>query len=123
VPAAEQKGHTPPEPHPDGPPTKPPRKTATRRAPAKTKAKPLEVGISYSYDVKANLAQGSYESAGVHITKSERWSVEGMTPAAATKFWNERYEALKAEIDPLVEAEYKELSCFASKDEPEGDDR
>jgi len=70
--------------------------------------------VSYSYDIKANLGQGTYESASVHITKGEQWDVpEGMSLEDASFFWNQRYEALKAEVDPLVEEEYKNLSCFA----------
>jgi len=105
-------------------PASPPAR-GTRRPGGQKQPRPLEIGVSYSYDIKANLGQNTYESASVHISKSERWSVEGMTPAAAAKLWGERYEALKAEIDPLVEAEYKALSCFAVKDdEPDtGDDK
>jgi len=73
-----------------------------------------EIGVSYSYDIKANLGQQTYESASVHVSKSERFAVPpGTTPEEASFFWAQRYEALKAEIDPLVEEEYKNLSCFA----------
>jgi hypothetical protein len=87
-------------------------------------AEQTEVSVSYSYDIKANLGQGTYESASVHISKSERWSVgEGED---ADQIWRERYQAIKEEIDPLVEEEYKGLSCYAVKDDPApetGDDK
>jgi len=80
-----------------------------------------EVSVSYSYALKANLGQGTYESADVHISRSERFDVTGMTQEQADWLWNERYEALKGQVDPLVEAEYAQLSCFALNTEETSD--
>jgi hypothetical protein len=76
-----------------------------------------EIKVSYSYGIKANLGQGTYESADVHLSKAETWQVEGMTADEAGLLWGQRYEALKEEIDSLVEAEYANVSCFAPKPE------
>jgi hypothetical protein len=79
-----------------------------------------ELNVSYSYDIKANLGQGTYESASVHITRGEKWDVRALTKEEADDLYRERYDALKGEVDPLVEEEYKNLSCFALQT---GDDK
>jgi len=81
-----------------------------------------EVRVSYSYGIKANLGQGSYESADIHVSKSETWNVEGVATARVDKLWQDRYDALKEEIDHLVEEEYSNVSCFALKPDIEGGD-
>jgi len=82
-----------------------------------------EISVSYSYSLKANM--GGYESADVHISRSERYGVAGMSQEEVDWLWGQRYEALKALIDPLVEAEYAQVSQFAEgndKEEPSGND-
>lgn len=83
--------------------------------PGKASLKTLKV--SYSYGIKANLGQGTYESADIHLSKAEEWDVTGMAAADTDAFWRERYGALKEEIDKLVEEEYANVSCFAPKPE------
>ena len=92
---------------------------AAARQPKRT-----EISVSYSYGIKANLGQGTYENADVHISKRETWNVEGMAAARVDKLWSDRFEALKEEIDALVEEEYSNISCFALKPGiEEGDDK
>jgi hypothetical protein len=78
--------------------------------------KQTEVSISYSYGIKANMGQSTYESADIHVSRSERWDVTGMTPEEVALHWGRRFEAIQSEVDPLVEAEYAKQSCFARQD-------
>ena len=40
-----------------------------------------ELSVSYSYGIKANMGQGTYENADIHVSKGERWNVAGMAAA------------------------------------------
>lgn len=69
---------------------------------------PLEINISVSYGVKANL--GNYESADAHVSKSEKWSTEGMTLEESDALYQERFAALRAEMSEIIENEYSDFT-------------
>lgn len=77
---------------------------------AATRPKITEIVVSYSAGCKANLGHGTYESADFHISRTEKYDVTGMTPAAVGSFWNERYEELKEEMDDLIVGIHDETS-------------
>jgi hypothetical protein len=75
-----------------------------------------EIGITYSCSVKCDLPDPgkgakSYESTTGFFSFSETWSVPSLGEADAIR--DERYQALKADIDAKVEEFYKENSKFA----------
>lgn len=80
--------------------------------PAKAEPKLVELGVSYSYSIKADM--GRYENATCHITRSEKWDVTGLSLDDASALWRERHDAQKEEVDALVEAEYAQLSQHAA---------
>lgn len=66
-----------------------------------------EVSISFSFGTKMNL--GSYESADVHVSRSERWDVSGLGDEAAQALYDERYNALQESVMGHVNAEYTSI--------------
>ena len=66
-----------------------------------------EISISYSLGIKANIAK--FENADAHISRSERYDVSDMTAKQIDAFYHERYQALKNDLGPLIEAEYEEF--------------
>lgn len=99
----------------------PPAKKPVKKAPAKKPEPSLdEVNVSYSIGVKCNMDRfengkrvNTYESSDYHFSKSERWNVKGMSEAAVAEFTDERYEALKEELDGKAMEVYAETSFFA----------
>jgi len=77
---------------------------------AAKKPKLTELIVSYSAGVKANLGKQTYESADFHISRTEKYNVEGLSDEAIDLFWSERYELLKEEIDELIVAIHAETS-------------
>lgn len=75
--------------------------------PKKTDPKMIEVSVSVSYGVKANL--GNYESGDAHVSRSEKWDVAGLTSEQIDAFWSERYRVLSEEMSERIEREYTEL--------------
>lgn len=67
----------------------------------------LELKLSYSLGVKANL--GNFESADAHVSRGETWDVTGMTEAEAKGFYDGRIAALHTEIGLIIESEYAEM--------------
>lgn len=70
-----------------------------------------EVRVSYSVGVKANL--GNYESADVHLSESESYSVEGMSEEEIETLKDERYEALRDKLTDRISAEYATLKAIS----------
>lgn len=66
-----------------------------------------EISVSYSVGVKANL--GNYESADVHLSRTERWNVEGLTADGATALYDARYGEIREELGARIEKEYAEM--------------
>lgn len=77
--------------------------------------RPTEMGVSYSVSVKSNI--GNYESADAHISRSEKWNVDGLSSEDQEKLWKARYEYLKAELDKLIKKEYDETSIYGQDNE------
>lgn len=59
-----------------------------------------ELSVNYSAGTKVNI--GNYESIDAHVSRSERYNVEGLSPEAIDQFYAERYEALQKEVGALV---------------------
>jgi hypothetical protein len=74
---------------------------------AKAKPTQVELNISYSLGIKANIAK--FENADAHVSRSEKWNVEGLSQKEIDAFYVERYTALKDELTPIIEAEYEEF--------------
>ena len=70
-------------------------------------AKIEKLTIAYSLGITANL--GNFESSPVRLTREETWDVEDLDDYQVDELWESRRKAIKAELDPLVEAEYKEV--------------
>lgn len=70
--------------------------------------KQTELTVSYSGLLRANL--GNFEHADTHISRSETWDVAdiGNDQKLINELYRLRYEALKTEVDVLVEAGYYE---------------
>jgi len=67
-----------------------------------------EARLSYSYGLKMNL--GNYESADVHISRSETFDVSGMSDVDIADFMETRYRLLREEIDGKMDKEYSDVS-------------
>lgn len=75
---------------------------------AVVKPKQTELSVSYSVGVKAQIVK--YElTADAHVSRSEKFNVEGMTPEQVAVFYDERYTALKLDLDARISAEYDEM--------------
>ena len=61
-----------------------------------------ELSVNYSAGTKVNI--GNYESMDVHVSRTERWNVEGFSPVEVDDFFTARYEKLQAEVAELVVA-------------------
>lgn len=72
-----------------------------------TEPKLIELKVSYSVGVKANI--GNYESADAHVSRGETWDVTGLTEEEATKFYNDRVQALHVELGLIIENEYADM--------------
>lgn len=66
-----------------------------------------ELSINYSVGVKANI--GNYESSDAHVSRSEKWNVEGMSDEEIDVFWHTRYQTLHDSLGELIESEYMEM--------------
>lgn len=66
-----------------------------------------ELSINYSLGLRANL--GNWEHADIHVSRSEKWNVEGMNPDDVDTLFEARRRALKELLDPIVEGEYNEV--------------
>lgn len=71
------------------------------------KAEQTELVVNYSIGVKANL--GNYESGDVHLSKTEKWNVEGLTQAQISALYEDRHLVLHDELGAKIEEEYEEL--------------
>lgn len=69
-----------------------------------------EVVVSYSAGCKASLGVGTYESADFHISRTERFAVDGLTQEEADALWLERYEILKKDLDTRIVEIHEETS-------------
>lgn len=72
-----------------------------------------EATVNYSVSVNCNLGKNSYESYKVQLSKGLTFDVSDLTDEEAAKFLQEQRELIKEELDPIIEAEYNENSCFA----------
>ena len=80
----------------------------------KTEPVLTEVTVSYSVGVKAQLVK--YElTSDSHLSRTERWSVEGMSVEEVNALWRERFDALKLDLDDQISAEYDEMMQSVSK--------
>lgn len=66
-----------------------------------------KVQISLLYSLKANL--GNFESGEIRLGREEIWDVSDMSQEDADLLYEARRKALKAELEPIVEGEYKEM--------------
>ena len=66
-----------------------------------------KITVSLQYAVKANL--GNFENADARIGREETWDVSDMSLEDANFLYESRRAAMKAELDPLIENEYKEM--------------
>ncbi len=69
--------------------------------------KQLELTVSYSLGVKANL--GNYESGDAHISKTEKWDVSDLKDDEIVAFESARYVELHKLLGPRIEEEYREM--------------
>jgi len=81
-------------------------------APAKTSAPkavptPTEMSVSFSFGTKINL--GNYESADVHVSRSERWNVEGLSEEEICAHYDARYEVLQEAVMTQANKEYTNI--------------
>lgn len=66
-----------------------------------------ELSINYSLGLRANL--GNWEHADIHVSRSEKWNVEGMSTSDVDDLFEARKRHLKEVLDPIVEGEYNEV--------------
>jgi hypothetical protein len=68
-----------------------------------------ELTVSFSAGAKVQIVK--YELSGdVHLSRTEKYNVEGLTPDEIDAFYQERYEALSKEIGDKVVAEADEMT-------------
>lgn len=70
--------------------------------------KQTELNVSYSVGIKANI--GNYESADNHYSRSEKWDVSDIEVDEIDALYQERFEALQAELDAKATEFYKNTS-------------
>lgn len=72
---------------------------------------PQQTELSVSYSVGAKVQIVKYElTADVHLSRSEKWNVEGMTQDEIDSFYQERYQALSVELGEKAALEVEELT-------------
>lgn len=78
----------------------------------KQKTEPVmtELSVSFSAGCKGSLSENRFENGTAQITRSERWNVEGLTQEEIDSFYADRYEALRKEVNRLIEEEYVEIT-------------
>lgn len=65
-----------------------------------------EVVINYSVGVKAD-ALAQYENVNASVSRTEKYNVAGMSGEEINEFWNERYQALQAELGDIIVEKYQ----------------
>ena len=69
------------------------------------KIEKLQIGLQYS--IKANL--GNFESAEAGVGREEVWDVSDLSKEDADLLFESRRKLLKAELETIVQDEYKEM--------------
>lgn len=75
-----------------------------------TEPKQTEVTVSYSAGVKCNLGHDTYENANFSVTRSEKYDVSDLSSEEVEEFWQERFTALREQLDTLIEEIHRETS-------------
>lgn len=68
-----------------------------------------DLTVNYSIGAKVQIVK--FELTGdVHLSRTEKYNVEGLTPEEIEAFYQERYEALRTQLGEAVEFEVEEMT-------------
>lgn len=69
-----------------------------------------DLTVSYSIGAKVQIVK--YElSSDVHLSRTEKYNVDGMTPEEIDAFYQQRWEELRKEMGDRVEFEVEEMTA------------